>query len=151
MNRNGLVRRLLNFCEWPGIELHYRDKKGCIIYISKNYSELYIDTPYDEETIYTVDLFKRDIPILLYSIISFLKITKVMLKENKRARRFVNKVMKKKFTYDGISFRECFDNRGEIDWIKVQCLTKLDKETIKFIVLDEYELGNYNPFKINKL
>lgn len=149
-NRKGIQRVLTQDFEWPGISLHYRDKFSCIVYVSEDYSEMYIDTPDDSETISINNPIpgKHSVPQLMYALLAYIRATKVVLKNNKKARQFVNKVLKDNFVFYGKRFGEFFLDDGEIDWDLVMEVTGLDFGKIVFLINDDIDWGGYCPLRI---
>ena len=121
MNRKGFARETILSFGWEGISEHYRDKSGCIIYLSSDKSNIYIDVPNDVGSLSSDDSKESGIAYygktpLTYMVADYLRITKVMLRNNKRARRWFNSKVKNNFYYAGRLFKEYFLPDGRVNW-----------------------------------
>jgi len=136
-NRKGIQNELIKHKEWKGIaEQHYRDKKSCIIYVSEDYTEIYVDTKEDDETISTNPIFTTCHP-LIFAMISYLKVTKILLKNNKRARKWLNSCLKANFVFCDKPFGDYFLDNGEVNWKLVVSETKTDIDRLIFVITDD--------------
>lgn len=135
-NRKGIQKELISHEGWGGIAEHYRDRKSCIIYVSSSCSEIYIDTGKQDEIISTSPMLTTCHP-LIFAMISYLKVTRVLLKDNKRARRWLNKLIKTNFEFCNKSFGEYFLDGGEVNWKLVISDTKTDVDKLLFVIKDD--------------
>lgn len=152
-NRKGLANHLITFYEWGSITSCYRDKRGCIIYLSGDKSEIIVDILMDREIICSDDSKNNGIKYysktpLLYMMARYLRITKVMLKNNKRARRWFNSMIKNNFHYAGKLFKDYFLPNGEVNWPLFIEKSKVTLPHLERIMLCEgVEWEGYDPLK----
>lgn len=154
INRRGHVRWLEESYGIDKFSLHYRDRAGCIIYATRN--DIFVDVP-GETRVMRSDKgnhhYKGFKTILPFTIPNYLIITKVLLKDNKAARRWFNKIVKKNFIYAGKSFENYFTPSGAIDWAEVEKMSEQPKDFITFLIDDEDNSSwkGYNPFSDTQL
>ena len=151
-NRRGYAQEIKGFFNIPGLSLHYRDRKKCIIYVSENGGDIFVDLPGETIGILRSDQghhsYKDCKSILHFVITDYLIITKVLLRDNRQARRWFNKVAKANLVYGGKPFSEFFTETGAINWDEVEKVTGESKDLIAFLIDDE-DIGSwkgYNPF-----
>ena len=144
---------LLDFVGWSGISEHYRDRKGCIMYLSEDRQDIYVDIPFDDEWLSSDDSVHRGVGCfrktpLLFMMADYLRITKVMLRSNKRARRWFNNVVKNNFHYAGRLFKEYFLPDGRVDWTLVIEAAEITLPQLEFIMkCDGIKWNGYDPLR----
>ena len=152
-NRKGFARDLMFYFGWDNIYAHYRDRSGCIIYMSGDRSDVYIDTPRDVGSLSSDDSkcsgveYYGETP-LLYMMADYLRITKVMLRNNKRARRWFNFMVKNNFHYAGKLFKEYFLPDGRVNWTLLINAAKITLPQLEFVMkCDGIKWNGYDPLK----
>ena len=150
-NRRGFARDIIRSFGWKSISKHYRDKSGCIIYLSDDLSDIYIDLPWEEGTLSSDDSknsgtkYYKGTP-LLYMMADYLRITKVVLRKNKRARRWLNRIIKNTFRYAGKLFKEYFLPDGTVNWTLLMQACEITLDDLVFIMkCDGIDWKGYDP------
>lgn len=152
-NRKGLAKDLVEFSEWSGISRHYRDKTGCIIYLSEDLADIYVETLCDVERISSDDSVHSGVghyekTPLLFMMADYLRITKVMLRSNKQARRWFNNAVKNNFHYAGRLFKEYFLPDGRVNWTLVIEAAEITLPQLEFIMkCDGIKWNGYDPLR----
>ena len=157
MGRLGLSDHVCISRGWEGISSVYRDRLGCIIYISKDKQDIYVDVPGEEATLCSDDSKSGGVSYykftpLHYMIVKYLEITKVWLRNNKQARRWLNRFIKNNFIYSGKLFKEYFLPSGEINWdLVINDSVVNDLDDLKSTLFGEgINWCGYNPLRNKK-
>ena len=151
MNRKWRPASITEFYEWGKIIKTYRDKTGCIIYVSDNYLDVYVDIPNDGDMISSDESVSSGVNCyghtpLAYMMMIYLKITKIWLRKNKVARRWLNRVVKNKLFFEGRPFKDYFFSDGQVNWKLVAETARLSPSDLLFLSYD-VDWEGYDPFR----
>jgi len=155
-NRKGLIKSLISRFGLENLRRCYRSKNGVLIYTTEDFSNIFVDLPKDDEY-FQSDLGNALIDektVLPYVIPNYLRIVKVLLRNDKLGRTVFNDIVKSNFVFAGHLFGEFFTTSGNLDFNKIVEVSECSKEILDYAISDEInnsEWGGYNPYKDRQL